>query len=395
MRILHVTPYYEDAWAYGGIPRVASALCRGLAARGHQVTVVTTDAFEPGRRMPRRVRNSVAIDRGGVRVRAFPNLNNGLAYGRQLYLPLGLRRFLRREAGAFDVAHLHALHNLPVSVAAGALLKVGVPYLLQPNGTAPLIEQRRVAKWVFDRTLGRGVISGAARLLAVSEAERPLLEALAGEGGRVSTLPNPVACAEAAGVRRGRLRQRLGAQPGQRLLLYLGRLSPRKGLGTLLRAVAALGERRVRLVIAGADMGAEKGARGLARELGLEQGVDFVGLLRGPERLEALADADLVLYPGQHEIFGLVVLEALLCGAPVLVADDSGAAELVARTGGGMALAQGDADALALGIRQVLAQPDRWRARARQAAAVVRARYDTPVVCAALEAAYQEVVAHG
>ena len=200
MRILHVTPYYEDAWAYGGIPRIASSLCRGLVKRGHQVTVATTDAWEPGKRMPRRMRNSLAMDRGGVRVRAFPNMNNALAYGRQLYLPLGLKRFLRQEVRTFDVAHLHALHNLPVSVAAGVLQKVGVPYLVCPNGTAPLIEQRRAAKWVFDRTLGRGVLEGAGRVLAVSEVERAQLLELGGGPERVRLLPNPVECAEVEGV---------------------------------------------------------------------------------------------------------------------------------------------------------------------------------------------------
>ena len=47
LSILHVVPYYEDAWAYGGIPRLAGAMTRGLARRGHHVTVCTTDAAEP------------------------------------------------------------------------------------------------------------------------------------------------------------------------------------------------------------------------------------------------------------------------------------------------------------------------------------------------------------
>src|SRR5262249_23881140 len=46
LRILHVVPYYQLAWAYGGIPRVATTLTQGLARRGHQVTVYTTDACD-------------------------------------------------------------------------------------------------------------------------------------------------------------------------------------------------------------------------------------------------------------------------------------------------------------------------------------------------------------
>ena len=52
LRILHVTPYFADAWGYGGIPRVATALARELGWRGHAVTVCTTDAADARNRMP-------------------------------------------------------------------------------------------------------------------------------------------------------------------------------------------------------------------------------------------------------------------------------------------------------------------------------------------------------
>ena len=51
LRILHVVPYYEGAWAYGGIPRVVPILARSLAARGHRVTVCTTDACDASVRL--------------------------------------------------------------------------------------------------------------------------------------------------------------------------------------------------------------------------------------------------------------------------------------------------------------------------------------------------------
>src|SRR3990172_7358711 len=52
VRILHVTPYSADAWAYGGIPRLLDSLTRGLARRGHDVTVCTTDACDALERLP-------------------------------------------------------------------------------------------------------------------------------------------------------------------------------------------------------------------------------------------------------------------------------------------------------------------------------------------------------
>ena len=79
----------------------------------------------------------------GVTVRVFPNLSNRLAYHLQLFLPLGLDRYLADHAGSFDVAHLHACRNLPGAIAASSsAARAGVPYVLAPNGTAPRIERR-------------------------------------------------------------------------------------------------------------------------------------------------------------------------------------------------------------------------------------------------------------
>src|SRR6185436_16167317 len=100
-------------------------------------------------------------------------------------------------------------------------------------------------------------------------------------------------------------------------------MTPRKRLDVLVDAFAMLEPRTSRLVIAGNDMGAGDHARARVRSHRLEERVTFAGLLHGSERLHALADADVVVYPGEHEVFGLVAIEALLCGTPVVVADDS------------------------------------------------------------------------
>src|SRR6266545_4656039 len=79
LRILHVAPYYEQAWAYGGIPRLATTMTRALARRGHHVTVCATDVCDQESRAAR--------DGGqphGVDVRLFPNVSNALAYRLQL-----------------------------------------------------------------------------------------------------------------------------------------------------------------------------------------------------------------------------------------------------------------------------------------------------------------------
>src|SRR5262249_3172646 len=160
LRVLHVTPYSAEAWGYGGIPRLADSLPRGLARRGHEVTVCATDACDSSTRLHSndvraryRASPPARTPDGGV-LRAFPNVSNRLAYQTQLFIPIGLGKYLRRSAGTFDVAHLHACRNLPGAIAARHLRKAGVPYVLAPNGTALRLERRLFAKRVFDVAVG-------------------------------------------------------------------------------------------------------------------------------------------------------------------------------------------------------------------------------------------------
>jgi len=397
LRVLHVTPYGGDAWAYGGIPRLSDAIARGLAARGHDVTVCTTDACDADRRLaPPSGRRPLGAwpprrTSGNVELRVFPNVSNRLAYNCQGFLPVGLSGYLERHAAAFDVAHLHACRNLPGVIAARHLQDAGVPYVLAPNGTAPNLERRRAAKWVFDAVLGRQVITGAARVLAVTQAEHRQLTHMGVPAERISVVPNPLALEEfEPPPTRGQFRKRFGIDGP--LVAYLGKLTPRKRVDVLVRAFAALRGAHGTLVVAGNDMGAGDTARAAANQLGVDARTVFTGLLEGRARLELLADADVVVYPSEHEIFGLVPLEALLAGTPVVVANDSGCGEVIAAAGGGLVV-QGDADALRSAIDHILDAPAHWRAAAAEAATRVRAMYAPDVVCAQLERVYQDMVA--
>ena len=101
----------------------------------------------------------------------------------------------------------------------------------------------------------------------------------------------------------------------------------------------------------------------------------------------------MVVYPSADEVFGLVPLEALLCGTPVVVADDSGCGEVVGRLEGAQVVAVGDPEALAAAIEAVLDAPHAWRARAASGAVQVRERCGGSVVAEQVDALYREVLA--
>ena len=397
LKVLHIAPYSPETWAYGGIPRVVGAFCRGLTRRGHTVTVCATDVLTRSARLPRpgagghKLASWAPLETESVTTRIFPNVSNRLAYDWQFFTPIGLTRFLRCHAGAFDVAHLHACRNLPVTLAAWYLRRARVPFVMGPNGTAPRIERRQMAKWVWDLLLGEAPIRDAAAVLAVSMAERRQLCALGVSDSKIHVIPNPIELDEFdhhGQGRRSRARFGSGDEP---VVLFLGKLTPRKRVATLVEAVGLLRDSRARLVVAGNDMGAMAETRAAVRSHGLEDRTVFTGLLRGVERLEALTAANVVVYPSDHEVFGLVPLEALLCSTPVVVADDSGCDEIIGETGGGQVIPLGDVRALSVAIADVLEHPAVWNTRATAAAARVRQRFGRDFVTAQLDAVYHAV----
>jgi glycosyltransferase involved in cell wall biosynthesis len=137
------------------------------------------------------------------------------------------------------------------------------------------------------------------------------------------------------------------------VVLFLGKITPRKGVDVLIRAVPRLPPAAL-LVVAGNFMMPREPLLRLARELGIAERVQFVGLLSGEEKLAAYVDADVVAYPAVDEIFGLVPFEALMCGAPVVVCDDSGCGEVVRAAEGGLLVRYGDPEALAQALRRFL-----------------------------------------
>lgn len=329
----------------------------------------------------------------GVDVRVFPNRSNRLAYELQFFMPVGLRGYLAGAVAQFDIAHIHGHRHLLEVAVADSCRGHGIPYVLAPNGTAPRIERRRSLKRVWDTVWGSRDLAGAAGVIAVSQAERAQVLAMGCDPSRVHVVPNAVDLDEFyPPPARGAFRRRHGVGDGP-LVAFLGKITPRKRLDVILGALPRLRAHTARLIVAGNDMGGMAAARHLATAIGVADRTDFVGLLTGRARLELLADADVVVYPSADEVFGLVPLESLLCGTPVVVADDSGCGEIVGTLDGGQVVALGDAAALSAAIDVVLTDRGRWRARAASGAVGVGERFGSSVVAEQVDALYRDILA--
>jgi len=146
------------------------------------------------------------------------------------------------------------------------------------------------------------------------------------------------------------------APPEDRLLLYVGRLSPMKGVDLFVEAMPAVLERHpsCRAVVAGDGVLSGK-LQTRARELGLDGRIRFTGHLTGKVLGAAYRCADLVVVPSRYEPFGMVALEAMSCGTPVLAADIGGLKEIVPGTGANRRFGAGSKEALVSSITSALA----------------------------------------
>jgi alpha-1,6-mannosyltransferase len=187
--------------------------------------------------------------------------------------------------------------------------------------------------------LGRWIARGTCRYLAnlyrqfdlVLAPSRVMVEQLAeiGVHGAVHQplgIDSDVFRPEREGERlRETLREHLGLDPDTRLLIYAGRFTPEKKLHLLVEAVRKLGE-RYHLILVGA---------GSDQELLRAPNVSIVPFKRDQRALaRLLASCDVLVHPGDCETFGLIVLEAMACGLPVVGTNSGGVAELVDRETG-------------------------------------------------------------
>ena len=386
LRLLHVTPYFYPAWAYGGIPRLSYGLCRTLVERGHQVTVLTTDVRDEGSRLP-----GGEHDVDGIRVLRLRNLSNSLAYHHQAFLPPGILPTLA-HLPEVDVVHIHGHRHIPGAAAGLWAEKRGIPVILHPNGTLPRLERKQGAKRIFDHLLGDHLVQSARAFVAVSRAEIAQMRQYGVPADKIALIPNGLDLAEFEQMPTPGSFKATHGLSGQRIVLYLGKLTPRKGVDHLLTAFAHLPHPDVHLVIAGNDMGGLlPELRRQARQLGVESRVHFSGLVEGALRLALLADAEVLAYPSTAEIFGLVPFEGLLAGAPVVVGDDCGCGELVQAAGAGLLVRYGDVEGLARALSRLLDNEGERLSRVQRGRSYIEKHFTWEVVTNRMEQVYQKV----
>jgi glycosyltransferase involved in cell wall biosynthesis len=338
--------------------RAVSGLCRALAARGHEVTVVTArlDAAHP----PEESLHGVRVLRLDV-----PRVLQ------RLLVPWGpgLSDLLARAGERFDVAHLHGHRSGLTLQGASILGRARVPWVLQPHGTYPHHGRHRLAKGLLDALVAERVVRAAGAVLAVSEAEARDLPR------RSRVVPNGVDEPQAGPT----AERRAGA------LLFVGSDHPQKRADRLAAILEALPE--ASLVLVG------RFRRGAISQLGAERGrVTLRGVLDPAALARAYREASLIVHPAEAEAFGLVPFEAALLGTPAVVVAGHGCGEWFGRAGG-CVVPYGDSTPFVAAVRERLAERARGEAEARAVARFCRGALTWDRAAASVEGLYRDLIA--
>lgn len=383
MRLLHVVASYLPAMRYGGTIVSVHGLCRALAARGHDVHVYTTSVDGPN---DSDVPHGQPVDIDGVKVWYFRS-----SAFRRLYWAPDLAAALARNVPGFDVVHTHAIFLWPLWAAARAARRAGVPYVVSPRGMLErdLVSRKSpLLKGLWIAAIERHNLEGAAALHVTSRREADEAAAFGFALPPMREIPNGVGvdAADAAQVTAS-IQSIVSGGP---YVLFLGRVSWKKGLDRLIGALPSFGGR---LVIAGNDDEAYTPVlEGIAERLGVRDRVTFAGPVHGPDKSALLRNARVLVLPSYSENFGNVVIEAMAEACPVVVSTAVGLALVVESTGAGLAV-EGDAASLAAAIERLLRDPLMRQQMGQRGERAARDRYSWPVVAQQMEDLYASLIA--
>lgn len=278
-----------------------------------------------------------------------------------------VQRFVEREGLTYDLIHSHYWLSGLAALALRSVWQVPVIHMFHTLGRMKnrvvRPEEREPPRRLEAE---RRLVQEADHLVAATPIEKAQLVWLYGATpSHITVIPPGVDLEHFRPIPKAEARRILGFPPERRYVLFVGRIEPLKGLETLMRAVAILAQecpswtQDFAVVVIGGDPDATADAEmqrlhQLREELGVTDLVAFIGA-KAHETLPYYYNAaDVVVMPSDYESFGLVALEAMACGTPVIASDVGGLLYLVRHGETGLRVPRRQPVALARALDRIL-----------------------------------------
>jgi len=322
LKIAQICPRYSPD--IGGVETHVKEISERLVNAGHKVEVITTDPTG-------RLNKQETIN--GVKVVRFTSFAPGNAY----FLAPQILFYLRNRK--YDVIHMHSYHALPALFAAlgrGQEKLVFTPHYHR-SGHTPF---RNLLQKPY-RFLGKIIFSRADSIICVSEFEKKLVESDFKVGGKIVKIPNGINLKEFKKIKNQEKNSTGSNSTGsnstgknsaennlrkEKFLLYVGRLEEYKGVQYIIQSLPELQEFRLKVIGKGPF---ESELHDIAKNLQVENKIEWLKELSREELLDCYADADIFLMLSTHEAYGITVAEALASGTPCIVTKGSALEEFV------------------------------------------------------------------
>lgn len=381
MRIALVSDWYYPK--VGGVASHMHHLAIHLKRRGHDVAIVTND-LETGKEKE--------LEERGIELRKIPGTMSPIL-GINLTYSLKSNRELGEYLKDFDVIHSHHAFT-PLSLkAAKAGRNLGKATLLTTHSISLSHESSLWKALGLTFPLFSHYLGFPHRIIAVSKAAKAFIEHFT--DSPVEIIPNGVDDEVFRPISEGekeKVKEELSIEG--RVVLYVSRMSPRKGAHVLLNAfqrVLKEVDNAILVMVGSGEMLPILKAQ--AKFLGIEDRVRFMGYVPSKLLPKLYASADVFVLPSiTAEAFGIVVLEAMASGVPVVATTVGGIPEVIKESGSGILVSPGDEAELAKAIVDILSNEEFARKLGEAGRRAVEEKYSWKVVASKIEKAYEEVL---
>lgn len=359
MRNLVFTPYIS--YRYGGTSKVVKELVQGISSLGLGVDIITTNADSSGKLD---IPLNVWIDERSYRIKYFSCWHRN-----DFIISLSLTNWLINHVVDYDIVHTNTVFAPLVLLAHWVCQLRQIPYVVTPHGMLEpwALSYKAWKKRFYYTVFEKPALQHASAIQVLANTEANNVKFLGLKHPVV--VPNGIHCQEFETLPDPEVFYRqFPSTRNKTLILFLGRIDPKKGLDLLAPAFAKVHDQfpQTHLVIAGPDsIGFLNTAQSYFVQAGCLDAVNFTGMLTGSVKHAALAAASLYVAPSYSEGFSMSVLEGMASGLPCVITTACNFPE--ATTAKAAQVVDIDADAIADALIECLSHPQQAKAMGNRA----------------------------
>jgi glycosyltransferase involved in cell wall biosynthesis len=309
MKILHIALSLSPA--SGGPPKVIQGLSEALLEKGNEVFVFSS----------MKNRGEDLIFPKNVTVKTFSKSFFSRIWKGHSF---SLKKELEKKISNFDIIHIHETWHYPHFIAYKLAKKFKKPFVVTPHGTFDLwcLNYKGVKKKIFKFLIQGKILREASFVQALTENELIDIKSFE-KNSNIKVIPNGINIKDFGSNSPSQiLIKKYPHLENKKIILFLGRIHPIKGLDLLINSFSSIAEKNkdIHLLIVGPDENNyQKQIEKIIKEKNSQKTITFTGPLVGKEKEEALNMSSVFVLPSYSEGFSMTVLEAMASKLPVII----------------------------------------------------------------------------